>query len=168
MMTHSSSEGVLLVIDVATSLYYRRRGHVPGAWWAVRSRLAETSSKIGDPSTIVVTSEDGVLARLAASDVASMWPGAAVRVLRGGTKAWIEAGGEVERGFTAPTTTADDVWYKPYDHDDGVPEQHMQEYLTWEVGLVEQLARDPTVSFRVWPAARGGADSRGRVVDPIE
>ncbi len=40
-----------------------------------------------------------------------------------------------------------DVWYKPYDHDGDVVEQHMQDYLTWEIALVEQLARDETVSF---------------------
>ena len=30
----------LVVIDVGTSVKYRNRGHIPGAWWAVRSRMA--------------------------------------------------------------------------------------------------------------------------------
>ena len=38
-------------------------------------------------------------------------------------------------------TTADDVWWKPYDNRQKVREQ-MENYLTWEVGLVEQVERD--------------------------
>ncbi len=136
-----------VVIDFATSLSYRRRGHLPGAFWAVRSRLAEARRVIGPADEIVLTSPDGTLAALAAGDVAAHWPDAQVSVLVGGTRAWLAAGGEPEIGFTSPTTTVDDIWYKPYDHDDGDPERHMQDYLTWEVALVEQLDRDPTVSF---------------------
>ncbi len=72
-------------------------------------------------------------------------------VLAGGTKAWRHGKRPMETGFTRPTTQADDVWYKPYDHDDGAPEQHMQEYLTWEIALVEQLRRDPLVQFPSFP-----------------
>jgi hypothetical protein len=53
----------------------------------------------------------------------------------------------MEPGFTRPTTEANDVWYKPYDHDGDVVRQHMQDYLTWEIALVEQMERDPTVTF---------------------
>ena len=41
---------------------------------------------------------------------------------------------------------------KPYDHEGDVVEQHMRDYLTWEVALVEQLERDPTVSFPTFGA----------------
>ncbi len=136
-----------VLIDLASSLSYRRRGHLPGAYWAVRSRLGEARSVIGEADQIILTSPDGALASLAVADVAARWPGATVSVLAGGTRAWVEAGGDVEVGLTAPTTSTDDIWYKPYDHDDGDPERHMQDYLTWEVALVEQLDRDPTVSF---------------------
>ena len=139
------------VLDFSSSLSYRRRGHIPGAHWVVRSRLAEASEAIGSladaKADIVVTSSDGVMAVLAAPDVARRWPDAKVSVLVGGNRAWVEAGGEVETGLTSPTTATDDIWYKPYDHDDGEAERHMQEYLTWEVALVEQLDRDPTVHF---------------------
>ncbi len=139
-----------VVLDLATSLFHRRRGHLPGAHWAVRSRLREAKRVIGDVAELIVTSEDGVLATVAASDVEATWPDATVTVLTGGTRAWIDAGGEIETGLPAPTTTTDDVWYKPYDHDDGDPERHMRDYLTWEVALVEQLERDPTVRFPTW------------------
>jgi hypothetical protein len=45
----------------------------------------------------------------------------------------------------------DDVYYLPYDHPDRV-EQAMRDYLTWEVALVEQLARE-RVAFPAFPAA---------------
>ncbi len=139
-----------VVLDLATSLFHRRRGHVPGASWAVRSRLGRAKRVIGEAAELIVTSEDGVLATVAAADVQATWPAATVTVLAGGTRAWIEAGGEVETGLTLPTTEPDDIWYKPYDHDDGEPERHMRDYLTWEVALVEQLERDPTVRFAAW------------------
>jgi hypothetical protein len=85
------------------------------------------------------------------ADAAEHWPDAEVLALAGGNRAWRHADHEMEVGFNRPTTAADDVWYKPYDHDDQVAEQHMQDYLTWEIALVEQLERDPTVSFRTFP-----------------
>jgi hypothetical protein len=48
------------------------------------------------------------------------------------------------------TTTRDDVWYKPYDHEADYA-KHAREYLAWEVALVEQIRRDPTIRFRVYP-----------------
>ncbi len=139
-----------VVLDLASSLDYRRKGHIPGAHWAVRSRLREAGSAIDPTDRIVLVSFDGALASLAAAEAASLWPHARVSVLAGGTRAWLGAGGAIEVGFTSPTTTADDIWYKPYDHDDGEPERHMQDYLTWEVALVDQLDRDPTVAFPVF------------------
>jgi rhodanese-related sulfurtransferase len=135
------------VIDIGTSLKYRRKGHIPGAWWGVRSRLDEACAAIGDAAAIVLTSTDGQLAKLAVPDAREWWPHAEVVALAGGTKGWRHAGHDMEPGFTRPTTTADDIWYKPYDHGDDVAAQHMRDYLTWEIALVEQLDRDPTVSF---------------------
>ncbi len=42
---------------------------------------------------------------------------------------------------------SDDVWYKPYQRADAV-EDSMKAYLTWEVGLVEQIERDGTTNFK--------------------
>ncbi|MGH1492188.1 MAG: rhodanese-like domain-containing protein [Acidimicrobiales bacterium] len=142
-------DGSLAVLDLGTSLKYRKRGHIPGSWWGVRSRLEQARAAIGEVSTLVLTSTDGQLAKLAVADAAPLWPDAEVLALAGGNKGWRHADHDMEPGFTKPTTEANDVWYKPYDHDDGdeVAEQHMQDYLTWEIALVEQLDRDPTVSF---------------------
>ncbi len=95
---------------------------------------------------VVVTSEDSVLARLAAPEAAAI-TGAEVRVLEGGTDAWRDAGLPLEQGATRMAGDPDDVWRRPYEKDWGVKEA-MQEYLTWEVALVEQIARDGTTRFR--------------------
>ncbi len=139
-----------VVLDVGTSLKYRKKGHIPGSYWGVRSRMDEARAVIGEVSRLVLTSSDGQLAKLAIADARQAWPDADVVALLGGNKGWRHAGHEMEPGFTRPTTEANDVWYKPYDHDDDVAEQHMQDYLTWEIALVEQLERDPTVSFPVF------------------
>jgi rhodanese-related sulfurtransferase len=135
------------VLDIGTSLKYRDRGHIPGAWWGVRSRFDEARAAIGEIESLVLTSTDGRLAKLAVADAQRFWPDADVVALAGGNKGWRHAGHDMEPGFTRPTTEANDVWYKPYDHEGDVVRDHMQAYLTWEIALVDQLDRDPTVSF---------------------
>ena len=133
------------VLDLSTSLRFRKQ-HIPGAWWVVRSRLDECFSKIPASSSYILTSEDGLLAHLAAPEVAALSPTAEVRVLEGGNKAWQ---GDWESGIERATTATDDVWYKPYDHATDF-EKHAREYLDWEVALVEQIKRDPAIRFRAY------------------
>src|SRR5262249_42130550 len=128
------------VLDLSTSLRFHY-SHVPGAWWGVRSRLAEAAAKIGDVSSLILTSEDSVVAHLAAPEAAELFPNAEVRVLEGGNAAW---SGETESGTDRATTERDDVWYKPYDHAQDY-KKFAREYLEWEVALVEQIKRDPTI-----------------------
>ena len=137
-----------VVIDLSTSLRFRDR-HIAGAWWAVRSRLGQARERIGPARQVVLTSEDGTLAQLAAAEAAVHWPDATVRVLQGGNAAWLSAGLPVESGIERATTTLDDVWYKPYDHASDY-EKHARAYLEWEVALVEQIGRDPTIRFRAF------------------
>jgi len=137
-----------VVVDLASSLRYRD-GHVPGAWWAVRARFADSLKKLPDRRLVVLTSPDGLLARLAAADAAAA-TGRPVKVLAGGTAAWTAAGFALERGTTHMADEPNDVWYKPYDHETG-RENAMREYLSWEVDLVAQLARDGDAKFRTFP-----------------
>ncbi len=139
------SRNEVSVLDVAMSRHYRD-GHVPGAWFVLRARFGQTLPALDLHDLVVVTSEDGALARLAAEEAASA-SGREVRVLAGGTKAWREAGFALELGATRMADPSDDIWLRPYEKDWGV-EQAMQDYLTWEVGLVEQIERDGTARFR--------------------
>lgn len=143
-----SSEADLAVIDLDTSLRFRTR-HIPNAWWAVRARLAQARAKLPATRTLVLTSDDGVLAHLAAPEAAALWPDARVLVLDGGNAAWFGAGGASESGIDRATTAPDDIWYKPYEQPQAV-EDHARAYLTWEVALVEQIRRDPTIRFRAY------------------
>jgi rhodanese-related sulfurtransferase/predicted metal-dependent enzyme (double-stranded beta helix superfamily) len=139
------------VIDVDASLKYRK-GRIPGAWYALRSRFTDCLGRFAAGSKLVFTSSNGVLARYAAQDAQAM--GFAASYLKGGTAAWNHAGYKTEpcMGDNDPKflTATEDVWYRPYDRNSGV-EQAMQQYLTWEVNLLAQLEREPYVKFSVTP-----------------
>jgi 3-mercaptopyruvate sulfurtransferase SseA len=134
------------VVDFATSIQYRD-AHVPGAWFAVRSRLRDALGRIGPAKRLVFTSPDGTLARLAAVDAAGLTE-VPVAVLAGGTQAWKAAGLPLEEGNARIAAETDDVYYKPYDRQAQI-EQAMQDYLDWEVALVEQVKREAYLAFRL-------------------
>src|SRR5262249_43008785 len=80
-----------LIIDVGTSAAYML-SHVPGARWCLRSALARTlASTAASGLPLVLTSADGVMAHLAASDLAELGR-EDVLVLEGGNAAWCGAG----------------------------------------------------------------------------
>jgi rhodanese-related sulfurtransferase len=135
-----------VVVDLATSPRHIG-GHVPGAWFVVRARLAEALQRLPAGRRIVLTSCDGALARYAAADLAGLTD-RPVAVLAGGTRAWEAAGLPIERGLIRATEEVDDVYKRPYEGTDNAGAA-MQAYLDWEFGLVEQLARDGTHGFRV-------------------
>jgi rhodanese-related sulfurtransferase len=134
--------GRAAVVDLATSRQYRQ-GHIPGAWFAVRARLERVLARLTAMETVVLTSPDGVMARLAAAEQA-----APVVALAGGTAAWRAAGLPLEAGPTHMADEADDVWLSARDRD-GDLAAHMREYLAWEIDLVNQMASDDDHRFRV-------------------
>lgn len=136
----------LCVLDFASSLQHRR-GHIAGARWAVRARLAQTLAALGESRHLVLTSPDGTLAHYVAADLARAHPALRVEVLEGGTRAWEAAGLPMASGAAGFTCEPDDVWYKPYEQPGGV-NQAMQDYLTWEVNLIPQIERDGDAAFR--------------------
>lgn len=146
---HTSGEAV--VVDLANSLRFRAR-HIPGAWFAVRSRLQDGLGKVaaGAPGVrrIVLTSDDGSFAALAAADAtaATRLP---VSILDGGTDAWAAAGLPLTSGLENMTSETDDVWYSPYDYED--LRKSMTAYLTWEIDLIQQLEKDRSLKFRYFP-----------------
>jgi len=133
-----------LIIDVADSLAYRD-GHIAGAWWAIRARLEDALSRLPKAATFVVTSADGRLARLAAQDLAALTD-AKVFALDGGTAAWRVAGLPTEEGYSNLAADREDIFYKPYDRE-GTVEDAMNQYLDWEIELINQIKRDGTLVF---------------------
>jgi rhodanese-related sulfurtransferase len=134
------------LIDLAPSPQYRR-GHVPGAWFAIRSQLATTIAVWRNANNLVLTSPDGVAARFAADELAVL-SGRPVTVLEGGSTRWQQEGKPMELGLTRAANGTDDVYRRPYEGTDNAPAA-MRAYLDWEYGLVEQLTRDGTHGFFV-------------------
>src|SRR5215470_10309081 len=83
-----------VVVDLALSRHHRQ-GHIPGAWFAIRARLPEALDKLPAQGDLVLTSEDGVIARFAAAELRASRP---VKVLEGGTAAWKASGLPLETG----------------------------------------------------------------------
>jgi rhodanese-related sulfurtransferase len=138
--------GATVLIDLDTSRRYTE-GHIPGAWFAIRSRLAEDLGKLQQAETIVLTSPDGAAARLAAAELAGSTK-AAIMVLAGGTEGWIAAGLPLETGPTHMASEPDDVVLSARERGQG-REEAMREYLAWEIDLVNQMATDDDQRFRV-------------------
>lgn len=136
--------GEMTVIDLGYSRDYRK-GHVPGAHFLIRSQLAADKANLPRATAYAVTSEDGLLAAIAAAELSEAL-GAPVKALAGGTAAWAEADYPLETGETHMASEPNDVWLKPYERK-GTIEDFMNEYLTWEIALVDQIKRDDTVTF---------------------
>ena len=136
-----------VVVDLARSIAYRA-GHIPGAHWGIRTRLAALAPVLAAAPVVVLTSPDGSLARLAVAEVRELTQ-ATVLVLSGGTEAWTGAGFALESGRTVPPDEdCADFYLRPYDRNSGV-EAAMQAYLSWEIDLVREIERDGTVRFGV-------------------
>jgi rhodanese-related sulfurtransferase len=135
------------VIDLSLSPNYRKE-HIPGAWFAIRSRLAQALPKMPLRGEVVLTSENGVLAGLAVPEARALTR-LPVRYLKGGNGAWWHA----KYAFSTEPHMADDpvdVWLKPYERA-GDTKDAMNEYLSWEVDLISRIERDGTCSFAIGP-----------------
>jgi len=137
-----------VVVDLALSRQHRQ-GHIPGAWFAIRARLAEALGKLPAQGDLVLTSEDGTIARYAAAELGNRRP---FKVLAGGTAAWKAAGLPLETGMGPLTSEPDDVALSARDRP-ADRERYMREYLAWEVDLVNQIGRDTDCRFRLAPVA---------------
>lgn len=68
-------------------------------------------------------------------------------MLERGTAGWAAAGLPLERDRTNPPDEACiDVHLRPYDRNAGV-EEAMRAYLSWEIDLVREIARDGDAAF---------------------
>jgi len=135
------------IVDLSTSIQYQCR-HISGAWWGTRSGLESGLDGVLPVDSLVLTSQDVILAHLAAKDLRAILPTMPIYVLEGDTESWVKAGLPTAEGLERVLCEVDDVWYKPYEHKDA-PQEAMREYLTWEVALVDQVERDGDAGFRL-------------------
>ena len=139
------SRNAATVVDLSLSRNYLER-HIPGAWFAIRTRLARAFEKIPLCGTLVLTSEDGVLAKLAVAEAAGL-VGRPVRYLEGGNAAWQSAG----NASSAEAQMADEIvdqWRKPYERGSDA-RAAMAEYLAWEIDLLPRIERDGSLPFSI-------------------
>ena len=145
----AQSPAAAAVIDLSNSARYAK-GHIPGAWFAIRAQLGQALTRIPAASRYVVTADDPLLAAFAARDLRVLSESRGKReqvlVLTGGNAAWLASGLSMvssdERHANPPT----DRYRRPYEGTDS-PQAAMQDYLDWEYGLVAQLERDGTHCF---------------------
>jgi rhodanese-related sulfurtransferase len=137
--------GTAQVVQLSRSLDFRE-GHLPGALWGVRTRLAALRPRLQAGRRIVVVAPEDAVARLAVPELEGFGLGP-VSVLAGGIAAWKAAGLPLRADRRKPED-ADciDVYLRPYDRNDGV-EAAMREYLSWEIDLVHEVARDGDARF---------------------
>lgn len=134
-----------LVIDLARSVDFRL-GHIPGAIWAIRTRLNRLRKQLAEAKRVVLTSPDGVVAGMAVEEARALTK-APVETLAGGTLAWVAAGGTLVADRTVPADEeCADFYLRPYDRNSGI-EEAMRAYLSWEIDLVREIERDGTVVF---------------------
>jgi rhodanese-related sulfurtransferase len=136
------------VVDLSLSSEYRK-AHIPGAWFAIRSRLAQALKNIPLRGTLVLASEDGLLAGLAAREAPASVD-IAIRWLDGGNAAWRAAGHALTADGVKMADEAIDVWLKPYERPSDTTKA-MDEYLAWEVNLLSRIERDGSTNFAQLP-----------------
>jgi rhodanese-related sulfurtransferase len=138
--------GKVTVIDLNLSTRYGL-GHIPGAWFAIRSRLGASLATLPSRQAIVLTSPDGALAVLAVSELQAV-ASVPVMALVGGTQGWVRAGLPLEKGATRMLDQPDDVFLSPRERGQN-REDAMREYLTWEINLLNDMAEDDDHRFHI-------------------
>jgi rhodanese-related sulfurtransferase len=137
-----------MVIDVGDSATYVKR-HIPGAWWLLRSQMAQDFTRVHKANRYVLTCADGRASRYAVAELKPLVrPGVEVLWLPGGNAAWMAQGFSTQQGESYVASPRIDRYRRPYEGTNN-PTEAMQAYLDWEYGLVEQLRRDGTHHFKV-------------------
>ena len=137
-----------MVIDVGDSATYVKR-HIPGAWWLLRSQLAQDFTRVHKANRYVLTCADGRASRYAVAELKPLVrAGVEVLWLPGGNAAWMAQGFSTQQGESYVASPRIDRYRRPYEGTNN-PAEAMQAYLDWEYGLVEQLRRDGTHHFKV-------------------
>jgi rhodanese-related sulfurtransferase len=138
------ARGGATLLDLSSSRAFRD-GHIESAWFAIRTRLAHALSRVPLRGALVLTSEDGVLTRLALHEAEALAPGATF--LEGGTAAWLASGRPLVSGDSKNMADEPlDLWLKAYERASGVRDA-MEEYLRWEIDLVHRIEEDGTCHF---------------------
>jgi len=139
----------IFVVDVGSSMAFRK-SHIPGSVWASRIHLLDTLPGRPEHSHLVLTSEDGSLAQLAAQDVSEA-SAVKVSILIGGNEAWKNKGFSMESSEHVPPD-ADCIDYLFWAHDRHKGNRDsMNTYLNWEHSLPARVSESGESRFRITP-----------------
>jgi rhodanese-related sulfurtransferase len=141
-------QGRLRIIDVRAGVRFRQ-GHIAGALWSIRPRLAAAR---GDASTpIALVADEPGVAALAALELADLGC-TEVCVLTGDAKAWRAAGFHIVRSADTPADVdmIDFLFFTARRHEGDA--EAARQYLAWETGLIGQLDAQERASFRILSA----------------
>lgn len=134
-----------LLLDIRGSMEYRK-GHVKGAHWAIRPRLA--SALAGHQNSAIILIGDRSAAALVAQDLRDLGVADLCRV-EGGQAALVAAGATMTASQDSPEDAACiDHLFFVHDRHDGNMEASRR-YLAWETGLIEQLSVRERAEFKL-------------------
>jgi len=136
----------IVIVDLGKQAAFIK-GHIPGAWHVLRSRIADDAARLPSGKRYVLVCADGALSAFAAQELQHELK-AEVEVLEGGLAAWVLAGFPLDSGDSNCLSPTLDRYKRPYEGMDNRKEA-MQAYLDWEFGLIEQFRRYGTHHFWV-------------------
>ncbi len=144
----SLGTGNVQVVDLARSLDFRE-AHIPHALWAIRTRLDRVAKRLKPDVQVVIAAPDMATAKLGAQELQPLVK-APVKVLAGGTAAWQAQGFPIASDKRDPADAdCADTYLRPYDRNSGI-EDAMRAYLSWEIDLVHEVAKDGDAPFGAW------------------
>jgi rhodanese-related sulfurtransferase len=136
------------VIDLqGAPAYFEKRRYVPGSLVGRRSTLLRTPALLSERGRIVLTSADGVLARLAASELRQLTEHPVV-ALDGGTDGWAALGFPYDD--TAPRIAIARTDALPPAPTLDQSRANFANYVQWGNEITAQLERDGIVTFRAF------------------
>ena len=137
------------IIDVGWSDAYQE-SHIPGAVWCSRLTLPNFLETQTYDGATVLTSEDGTVAKLAASDLDSSLLND-LSILTGGNATWRDAGLELATGLEDMASPRDDHWLASSERP-GDTRENVVSYLEWEITLFDDIERGGRVPYKnlIW------------------
>ena len=144
-LEHRLRDGSVEIVDLRPSMSYRKE-HIDGAVWSIRPRIARA---IADRSrTMVLVADQPEIAALAALDLADAGC-ADVRLLSGGQEAARAQGLPMASSPNNPADAdcIDFLFFTAKRHEGDA--DAARQYLTWEIGLVDQLDEAERQSFKI-------------------
>jgi cystathionine beta-lyase len=140
-------DDAVALIDLRPSMAYRK-GHIAGARWSIRSRLATDLATEQRP--LVLLADDPLLAVFATQELPEALR-AQVRFLDGGLDAWRAADFAVQENPASPSDEqCIDFLFFTHDRHAGNKDAARQ-YLAWEIGLLAQMSDNEIASLKPLP-----------------